>query len=96
MIHDLLVEYAKVVDWYIEKYPNETVTLDVKKEFDKDFPGWKFYIQLIITYENNTCSLSNYVTEKMIKDSFYYSDIKAHVLDKTRRIIEEKIDNRSN
>lgn len=86
MIHDLLVEYAKVIDWYISRYQGREIEQGVK--YNSEEQRWEIWIAFKDD-DGAKWTFARYLESKWLKTD-YYEAMKANVLWTCQRYIEEK------
>lgn len=86
MIHDLLTEYAKVIDWYIQHYQGREIEQGVK--YNPDENRWEVWISFL---DDNGAKwiFARYLEYKWLKTD-YYNAMKANVYYTCLKYIEEK------
>lgn len=88
MIHDMISEYGKVLDWYIEKYPGKEISLSVKDNVKKE----QFEFLLVIEVFEGKFYTANSIEKKFLRDPQHWGSMKNAILVRSKRAILAKIE----
>jgi len=85
MIEDVIREYGKLMDWFIEEYPNETIELNLKNNTSNNT------IEFLLIFTDGTDKLSNaQAFDKKWINTALGNDIRASVLSKGKYQIRNR------
>jgi len=85
MVYELLREYAKVMNWFISEYPNETIELELKNNSVED----RISFLVIFSSNGQKYSSGTYVQKSWIGTEML-TDLRFSIGEKLKRAIKEQ------